>query len=500
VYDVTEFLDDHPGGSAIILRYAGCDATEEFAPIHPPTALQDNLPKEKCLGPVGTTTIQKVAPRSPSSTAKEKASLPPLTNMISLLDFEELAKENISRKAWAYFSSGATDMATLALNRASWNSVLFVPRVMVDVKTVDMSTTMAGESVSAPFFISATGMSKLAHPSGEMGFSKGAGSEGIFFCISTNSSAIMDEIVQARVHDEQPFLFQLYMNKDRAKSTALLQKIVSYRASPRSSSEQGKRSIRAIIVTVDVPTVGKREADEKIKSEAVLHLGVLGGESAAPDAKGGGFGRASSGFIDPSVTWSDVSWIRKQVTAYRGPGRTSSLPSSHDVPLIGVKGIQCVQDALIAIEAGANIIWLSNHGGRALDTAPPALYVLAELRRDHPWVFDLPSVEFYVDGGIRRGTDVVKALCLGARAVALGRPFLYALLYGADGVQHAIQILKDEVETTMKLIGATKISDLGPHFLNMKALSPYLNDPLPASRLMHSIHLRKLDHKPLSKM
>ena len=168
------------------------------------------------------------------------------------------------------------------------------------------------------------------------------------------------------------------------------------------------------------------------------HSGVSGGKGAAPDAKGGGFGRAMSGSIDPSVTWSDVSWIRKQVTSYPLPG-TTSLSSSNDVPLIGVKGIQCVQDALIAIDVGVNIIWLSNHGGRALDTAPPALYVLAELRRDHPWVFNLPNVEFYVDGGIRRGTDVVKALCLGAKAVGLGRPFLYSLQYGVDGVQHAIQ-------------------------------------------------------------
>lgn len=107
--------------------------------------------------------------------------------------------------------------------------------------------------------------------------------------------------------------------------------------------------------------------------------------------------------------------------------------------LVGVKGVQRVQDVLLAIDAGANIIWISNHGGRSLDSAPPPLHVLLELQRDHPWVFGLPNVEIYVDGGVRRGTDVVKALCLGARGVALGRPFMYALQYGTEGVRAAIQ-------------------------------------------------------------
>ncbi|KAF8333154.1 FMN-dependent dehydrogenase-domain-containing protein [Cantharellus anzutake] len=491
VYDVTDFLDEHPGGSATILRYAGRDATAEYQPIHSPTTLRDYLPEEKCLGPVDLVTMPKRSPIRPSSAMGQKIPMPPLENMISLLDFENVAKENLSRKAWAYFSSGATDMATVTLNRAAWNSVLFVPRVMVDVRSVDTSATMAGMSVTVPFFISATGMSKLAHPLGEVGFSRAAGREGVFFCISTNSSASMDEIVQAKEYNEQPFLFQLYMNKDRRKSTALLQKVASYHASPTPSSIFEKKNVRAVIVTVDSPAPGKREADERVKAEVSLDMGVNGGKGAAPDSKGGGIGRAMSGFIDPNVTWSDIAWIRKQLIP-----TTSS--ASGDVPFIGVKGIQCVQDALLAIGAGANIIWLSNHGGRALDSAPPALYVLAELRRDHPWVFNLPNVEFYVDGGIRRGTDVVKALCLGAKAAGLGRPFLYALQYGVDGVQRAIQILKDEVETTMRLIGATKVSDLGPHLLNMKALLPYLNDPI--SEFKRTSKAPKSRHEGLCKL
>lgn len=177
-------------------------------------------------------------------------------------------------------------------------------------------------------------------------------------------------------------------------------------------------------------------------------MGVAGGKAAAPDNKGGGIGRAMGSYIDTNVTWSDVAWIRDQIAPVLiPPSSSSSSPSSssssslstlHNFP-IGVKGIQSASDALLAISHGARIIWLSNHGGRGLDTAPPALFVLLELRRDHSWVFDVPGVEFWVDGGVRRGTDVVKALCLGAKGVAMGRMFVYALMYGVEGVRHAVQ-------------------------------------------------------------
>lgn len=157
---------------------------------------------------------------------------------------------------------------------------------------------------------------------------------------------------------------------------------------------------------------------------------MSGGTGTAPDSKGGGVGRAMGGYIDKNVTWRDISWISQQIPP---------SSSAQDEIVVGVKGIQSTADALLAVQHGAKIIWLSNHGGRGLDTAPPSLYVLMELRRDHPWVFDVAGVEFYLDGGVRRGTDVVKALCLGARGVALGRPFMYALQYGPEGVRTAIQ-------------------------------------------------------------
>lgn len=160
-------------------------------------------------------------------------------------------------------------------------------------------------------------------------------------------------------------------------------------------------------------------------------------------------GRAMGGYIDPAVTWKDLSWIHSQLhppsTPYTIPpshvsfsSPTSPAPSPPPIS-IGLKGIQSTSDVLLALHHGARIIWLSNHGGRGLDTSPPALYILAELRRDHPWVFKIPGVEFWIDGGVRRGTDIVKALCLGARGVGIGRSFMYALMYGTEGIRHAIQ-------------------------------------------------------------
>ncbi|KAF8323818.1 mitochondrial cytochrome b2-like protein [Clavulina sp. PMI_390] len=488
VYDLTEFLEEHPGGSAIILRYAGQDATQVYEEIHPPTALEDNIPQEKRLGPVDLATVKQPEATPAKTPVQTKSNeLPSLSTIISLEDFENVGRERLSKKAWAYFFSGATDMTSLALNRSSWNSILFVPRVMVDVTQVDTSTTIAGEFASLPVIIAPTGMSKLSHPMGEMGFAEGAGLEKIPFTVSTNASAGLDQIVAARGSDAMTLLFQLYVNKDRPKSTALLQRIASYK------TDAGVRLFKAIVVTVDCPAPGKREPDERVKAEVDLELGVTGAQAAAPDAKGGGIGRAMGGFIDPKVTWADIAWIREQVrpvltsssssSSSASASVTASASSTPSIP-IGVKGIQCVADALLAIHHGAQIIWLSNHGGRGLDTAPPALYVLAELRRDHPWVFQHRDaggrqVEFYIDGGVRRGTDIVKALCLGARAVVMGRPFLYALQWGTQGVRHAVDILRDEMETTMRLIGATKVSDLGPHLLNVKALQPLLNDPIP---------------------
>lgn len=154
-------------------------------------------------------------------------------------------------------------------------------------------------------------------------------------------------------------------------------------------------------------------------------------------------------FIDPSLVWQDINWIRSIV----GP----------EMPLM-VKGIQTAMDARLAVQHGLKGIVVGNHGGRSLDTSPPSVLILLELRRECPEVFD--KLEVYVNGGIRRGTDVLKCICLGAKAVGLGRPPLYALNYGQEGVEHMFDILKDELETTMRLVGITDLSQASPELIN----------------------------------
>jgi len=195
-----------------------------------------------------------------------------------------------------------------------------------------------------------------------------------------------------------------------------------------------------------------------LRSTVAVASGISGGKIAT-DNKGGGIGRSVGGFIDPKLSWDDIRWLRKHT----------------DLP-IGLKGVQTVEDVKKAYDLGINAVYLSNHGGRALDGSPPALYTLLELNKFYPNIVKDKRCEIYVDGGIRRGTDVVKALCLGANGVGMGRPFLYALTYGTEGVVHAIEIMRDEIETTMRLLGVTKLSQLGPHLLNTKALDPLLAD------------------------
>ncbi|KAJ0163344.1 Cytochrome b2, mitochondrial, partial [Colletotrichum tanaceti] len=235
-----------------------------------------------------------------------------------------------------------------------------------------------------------------------------------------------------------PVFFQLYVDKDRANSERLL----------RSAQAQG---VKAVFLTVDAPIPGKREADERVRSDESLGSPISGAR-AVNDAKGGALGRIMGSYIDASVNWSDIAWLRRTV-----PG----------LPIV-LKGVQTWMDAERAVEAGVEAIVLSNHGGRSLDTSPATVTVLLELQKNCPHVFD--RLEVYVDGGVSRGTDIFKALCLGAKAVGVGRGLLYGLNYGAEGVERYIEILRDELETTMKMCGVTSLDQVHPGFLNTLAV------------------------------
>lgn len=179
----------------------------------------------------------------------------------------------------------------------------------------------------------------------------------------------------------------------------------------------------------------------------------ISGSVAGNDKKGGGMGRLMGSYVDRGLTWADIDWIWEQ---------------SGRLPIV-LKGIQCAADARKATQyKGVKGIMISNHGGRSLDTAQPAILALLELHAQCPEVFG--RLEVYIDGGIRRGTDILKAICLGATAVGVGRPFLYSVCYGQEGVEHLSQVLKDELETTMRLVGVRDLNEVSPSMLNTSAL------------------------------
>ncbi|KAI1083108.1 cytochrome b2 [Whalleya microplaca] len=439
VWDVTEFLDEHPGGPAIILQCAGTNATDAFEEVHAPGILEENLPLEKFRGileeassdvpPKGT--VREARNKNEALSTDKAAEIPALNTLISAADFEKVASRELSPKTWAFYSSAATDLITHHQNKALLRRIMLQPRILRDVKKVDLSRKILGLPSAAPFFISPAAMAKLAHPDGELALARAAASEGIIQCVSNNASYPLNHIVESG-DPNQPFFLQLYVNSERHKTADLLNKA-------------RKLGIKAIFVTVDAPVPGKREADERIAAEAVQS--AISGSVSANDKKGGGLGRLMAQYIDKSLTWSDLAWIKQ----------TSGLP-------IVLKGVQTVADAKMALEYDVDGIFLSNHGGRSLDTSQPAILNLVELRMKCPEVFS--KMEVYVDGGFERGSDIIKAIALGATAVGVGRPYLYSLVYGREGAEHLTSILKDEVEVSMRLCGITSLDQATPDLLN----------------------------------
>lgn len=198
-------------------------------------------------------------------------------------------------------------------------------------------------------------------------------------------------------------------------------------------------------MTVDAHVPGKREADERIASENITS--AISGAVASNDKRGGGMGRLMGQYIDQTLNWDDIPWIQE----------TSRLP-------VVIKGIQTAADARKALDYGVQGIMVSNHGGRSLDTTQPSILTLLEIHRICPEVFQ--RVEVYIDGGITRGSDILKALCLGATAVGIGRPYLYSLVYGQEGVEHLSDIFKDELITSMRMCGITNLDQAHPGLLN----------------------------------
>ncbi|KAJ5608234.1 hypothetical protein N7537_004853 [Penicillium hordei] len=435
VWDVTDFLEEHPGGSAIILKHAGRDATKAYSEVHAPSVMKNNLHAEKFKGILDESTIDAEWAKPPPGQSLKvilENEKPPLDTLINSHDFEVVASKTANKKTWAFYSSAATDLITRDANKACFDRIWFRPRVLRNVRSADAGTNILGGSYKLPLFVSPAAMAKLIHPDGECAIARACANKGIMQGISNNSSYTMDELRGAAPSAD--FFFQLYVNRDREKSAALLRQCS---ANP---------NIKAIFVTVDAAWPGKREADERVKADENLSV-PMAPSKVHNDKKGGGLGRVMAGFIDPGLTWEDLKWVKQ-----------------HTHKPVCLKGVMSADDALLAMKAGLDGILLSNHGGRNLDTSPPSIITLLEIHRRCPEVLD--HMEVYVDSGIRRGTDILKAVCLGATAVGMGRSMLFATNYGQEGVEHLIDIMQDELETSMRNIGITSLAEASPDLVH----------------------------------
>ncbi|EME45813.1 hypothetical protein DOTSEDRAFT_71489 [Dothistroma septosporum NZE10] len=443
VYDVTSFIPHHPGGASLILKLGGQDATEQYETFHDAGLVAKTLNASARKGSIDAASIPKVQPTSETRAVGDAAPAfkrPPLASMINLHDFEKIAEKHMTPLAWAYVSSGADNEISLRQNGRTYSKVFLRGRILRKVGSVDLRTKILGCDSSLPIYTSPVGLAKLVHPDGEKTMARADGKEGIIQVVNTVSSVPIEEIMVARVREDQPVFWQLYLNRDLEQSREFVQRVE-------------KTGVKAIWLTIDSPVTGNREKDERGKVideieeslETVVEFQTTGGR---------GIAASHNCAINADADWEIITWLRS----------VTKLP-------IVIKGIQCVEDALLAYEHGANGIVLSNHGGRSQDTSQPPLVTLMEIRRYAPHIIG-NKMQIFVDGGVRRGTDVLKALCLGATAVGIGRPVLYSMSagYGEYGIRRMIQILRKELETNMAFLGAASIADLRPEMLNTQKL------------------------------
>ena len=359
------------------------------------------------------------------------------------------------------------NLQTLRENHSAFHRIWFRPQILVDVEKVDFTTTMLGTKCDIPFYVTATALGKLGHVEGEVLLTRAAKKHNVVQMIPTLASCAFDEIMDAAEGDQVQWL-QLYVNKDRE----ITRRIVEHAE---------KRGCKGLFITVDAPQLGRREKDMRSKfTDPGTNV-----QSGQTTDNSQGAARAISSFIDPGLSWKDIPWFQ----------------SITKMPII-LKGVQRVEDVLKAIEAGVQGVVLSNHGGRQLDFARSGIEVLAETM---PVLRELglqDRIEIFVDGGVRRATDIIKALCLGAKGVGIGRPFLYAMsAYGFDGVDRAMQLLKDEMEMNMRLIGCNSVDQLNSSLVDTKSLFNHSNGT-PADNLAHLIYdpLANPPQRPLSKL
>ncbi|MEK7402197.1 MAG: alpha-hydroxy acid oxidase [Gemmatimonadota bacterium] len=328
-----------------------------------------------------------------------------MSELLTLDDYERAAEAKFDPASWAYMAGGGGDEFTLRRNRDAFSRILLAPRVLNDVSKVDTSVRLLGQTLAHPILLAPVAAHSLAHQDGEVETARGALEAGAGMVLSSYTSRRIEHVADVGV---KPLWFQLYM-QDRAPTEKLIREAV-------------ERGCTGLCVTVDTPTTGPRDRQAGAGFEFPPNLPYRTVEPG-----------------DNPVTWKDIEWIQRTV----------------DVPVI-LKGILHPDDAALAVQNGAAAIVVSNHGGRNLDTVPSTIEAL-------PWVVHRVAgrIPVLVDGGIRRGTDVLKCLALGASAVMIGRPYVYGLaVAGAKGVSDVVGVLRRELEQSMALSGVRSISEI----------------------------------------
>ncbi|KFQ61982.1 Hydroxyacid oxidase 2 [Pelecanus crispus] len=351
--------------------------------------------------------------------------------MVCLSDFEAYAKKYLPKIAWDFFAAGADDCSTRDENIQAYKRICFRPRILRDVSMMDIRTKLLGTEISFPVGIAPTGFHQLAWPDGEKSTARAAKAMNTCYIASTYSTCTLEEISAAAPGGLR--WFQLYIHRNRAVSQQLVQQAEAL-------------GFQGLVLTADLPYTGKRRDDVRNGFRLPPHMKLKNLEGAYEVCK---MSTSFHSLLDPSVTWNDIYWLQ----------------SLTHLPII-IKGILTKEDAELAVRHGVQGIIVSNHGGRQLDGGPATIDALVE-------VVDAVQgrVEVYLDGGIRKGSDVLKALALGAKCVFIGRPALWGLAYkGEEGLQDVLRILQDEFRLSMALAGCASVSEIGRHLVQFSKL------------------------------
>jgi 4-hydroxymandelate oxidase len=350
--------------------------------------------------------------------------------LVNVFDYEELARRKLSQPVFDYIAGGAEDEVTLRRNREAFGRIQLRPRALVDVSQVDLATIVLGQRIELPILLAPVALQRLAHADGEVASARAAAAAGTIMALSTMASATIEEVARAA---DGPKWFQLYVHPDREVSRHLVQ-----RAEAAGCS--------AICVTVDVARLGARERDLRNRLEfppEITHVNYLGEVEVPPpstQSPGSALADSAGHLINPSLNWSDIDFLSS----------VTSLP-------VLLKGIMTAEDARIALDHGVAGIVVSNHGGRQLDGAPATIEALPEVVEAVQG-----RCEVLLDSGIRRGTDVLKALALGANAVLIGRAYIWGLAVGGEtGVARVLSLLRNELELAMALCGVKSVAEVG---------------------------------------